>query len=135
MATGAGHERRWTNISVGGVHSSTISTTPAAQLLSRNRTATLSRDRAAHHGVWDHPSLQPRGYSLKVSKFRASAEYDEKETGGGRAQGRSTGQTSRQEQRGSQMPRATASRSGPSGSAKLPYPEPLSRSYLTHDLF
>jgi hypothetical protein len=38
MATGAGHERRWTNISVGGVHSSTISTTPAAQLLSRDRT-------------------------------------------------------------------------------------------------
>jgi hypothetical protein len=35
-----------------------------------------------------------------------------------RAQGRSIGQTSRQAQRGSRLPRAIASRSGPSGSAK-----------------
>ena len=47
--------------------------------------------------------------------------------GGGHARGRSTGRTSRKEQRGSQVPRATASRTGPSGSAKPHGPEPLCR--------
>ena len=42
----------------------------------------------------------------------------------GRAQGRSTGRTSQQEQKGSRVPQAIASRSGPSGSAKPHNPEP-----------
>ena len=45
----------------------------------------------------------------------------------GRAQGRSTGRTSQQEQKGSRVPKAIASRSGPSGSAKPHNPEPLCR--------